>query len=217
MSRRAFTLVEVLIALVLVGAVLAIAIPASSGLLARGSRTGAAEVLSGAFREARGIAMREGEPLEIVALIESGQRSVLRARSVVADIGQEPRESVEVERTESDDIDESLGELPNAFTCIDAEAALPAESFDDLNDEPGALAFGGEPAEIVLAVVLPSGRVVASDGWRVREEREGADYSFYDALVHGWTGGVTLKRVSEASLLDGPPAETAPNTLRDTP
>ncbi len=225
MSRRAFTLLEVLVALALALAVLAVVLPAASGIFARGSRVGVQEILTGALRSAREISMREGVPIELVAIDRPGFPTTLRARTIGTLEEFEPASALErspapVNSDEAgfgsgqafeaqDLVDEELAQLPAGFRLIGDEDELvsPSDSNDAASGAPfpGAPLSNGPAATRVLAIVLPAGRIVPEQGWSVREERAGEPL-VYRAVVQVWTGAVALER--ESPELASDPAES---------
>ncbi|MEM1423400.1 MAG: hypothetical protein AAGH64_05285 [Planctomycetota bacterium] len=195
---RAFSIVELVIAIALLGLVAALALPAGVALLTNeGGRSGLF-VCEGAVRAVRDTAMREAVILEIGATEDEGSWTLV-AR---------PMES-------ADDPPawETVATLPDGFAFRFEPMPTLADSLDRTPAPPVAFSAAENEPERV-AVVLPSGAVEGVGTWRLVTEQPGNDR--VDLLsIAKWTGAITPRRETQSNSLLGerdptPPAEPTP-------
>jgi len=211
MRRRGFTLLEVLVALGVLGVVLGLSLPALNARLERGSFEGSAERLAGAVRLAKEEARDSGRPVTVRArTLESGAMVIEWSAGMLqseprpsdggpAEVGDEQRWTSLTELAIGLAIgDRDPGQtldLDEGLQATGSSAAWPGESADaeDLlffDDE-----LAGERVR-TLGVFLPSAEaIVQGPVYLIEQPRdEAASPERWASLtVSPWTGRISLE------------------------
>lgn len=188
----AFTLLELMVALALAVVLAAVVLPVSLSWLPAAGLDEAPPRIESALALARADAQRRGVVVEIVAIETPGGITEIRARDV-ADENAEDEEENHARATGRRD-ETILAELPKGTKLRRAgseeEGGLPP--FEEEIEPAGAVqASGAGPIEIVLAIALPDGRIVAEGGGELRVI--GGDARWAALGINGWTGAVTAR------------------------
>ncbi|MFI4898233.1 MAG: Tfp pilus assembly protein FimT/FimU [Phycisphaerales bacterium JB059] len=206
MRSRGFTLLEVLVALGVLGVVLGLSMPAISSRLERGSFEGAAERLAGALRTALGEARASGQPVEVRARSDSSGRLVIewsvaggRPEPVEPDAEGE-RSGFDAGPSEEERIWKPLAELGPGFELRETDPASLEQATDAA--PPEASAFP-EPAPLesldparTLAVFLPgSEAIVPASIWLAptTPDPEAVPPRWATLTISAWTARVSLE------------------------
>lgn len=204
---RAFSIVELVIAIALLGLVAALALPAGVALLTNEGRRSGLFACESALRTVRDHAMRDAMIIEIGALEQDGAWTLVTRPlgTAQSDVG-------------ADDSDDErawdvIATLPDGFAFRFEPMPTAIESLDALPEPPAAL--GPQPLEPErVALVLPSGAVEANEAWRLVTDTDGAPR--VDLLRVGrWTGHIEPERdvaadgfaPPEAGLIEEEPNE----------
>ncbi len=209
MRSRGFTLLEVLVALGVLGVVLGLSMPAISTRLERGSFEGAAERLAGALRTALGEARASGRAVEVRARTDASGRLVIEW----ALAGHAPESGANAQEEVSEGVASTSASGPNEeerawrpLAEVGPGVVLsptdPA-SLEQVADPtpPGALSFP-ELADVgtpefarTLAVFLPgSEAIVPASIWLVPETQdpEAVPSRWATITISAWTARVSL-------------------------
>ncbi|GAB4548237.1 MAG: hypothetical protein Tsb0013_08670 [Phycisphaerales bacterium] len=187
---RAFTIVELVIAIGLVALVAALALPAGVSLLASEGRRSGVFVCEAAVRSVRDRAMRDRTVMVIGAIERDG------AWALVARPYATPAVDDDAQQDTDDDPPawDAVASLPEGFafrfeplSTVDDDTPLAPEA------DPFAGLRGSEPEPERVALVLPSGAVEGVDTWRLVTETESGPR--VDRLrIARWTGAITAER-----------------------
>ncbi len=204
MRSRGFTLLEILVALGVLGVVLGLSLPAVSARLDRGSFDANAERVVGALRLARDEARNAGRPVRVRATTQAtGPTAIEWSFQAGADAdGDTPPEP---EWT-------ALVEIPRGNSVTDQDpAALATTGFGEpvmqFQNEPALAPEFDETGESTLAlcVFMPGGEAVVNGPiWLVDAEGEGlVDAERWVGLtISPWTGRITSERGTRVQLTE---------------
>lgn len=200
MERRALTILELLIAIVLIASLTALVVPAVLGRVGEFSLDAAARQVEAAFVAARAQSQREGLPVAVVARPEAGGGVGLCLEAMSASAGEEQADAPPALAPAAWTV------LPTRVTLTDSAVDGERDGFAPASAGAGAERFGdgGAAQRLLVAVVLPDGtasaageRYLAGPGgerWRLR--------------VNRWTGAASFERVVvEEGLPADEPAE----------
>jgi Tfp pilus assembly protein FimT len=214
-ASRAFSLVEVLIAIGLVATVAALAAPAVLGRLERGSFKAAQDSLAAAVRTTRDRAMRENAVLELLARTTAGEpvRFMVATHDGRSDVANEsdfgefaglandaiPESAAPPDPgSENERRAEEVARLPDGLTVqrqddvatgVDALLDLPPEAMDG-PPIVDPLTGEAEADEVLIAIVLPSGIVIPEQDLLLAAS-DGGRYARIS--INRWTGATTFQ------------------------
>lgn len=187
--RRALTLIELVVALVIALGLAAVVLPAAAGRLRAAGLGEVASRVEAAVVLACAEAQRRGEVLELVLVEDGGGEGALYVRAVKEDERDEPAWRPGME--------EPLAELPGGVKLWAGEGGTRGDG-------------GEEGAGRVLAVVLPDGTVVREVDPLIFEDAEGRRV---EVRIGAWTGRVSVggrrAEQDEGETLDRTPGATS--------
>lgn len=194
---RAYTMLEVLIVLVLVGLIAGLVGPSMTSRLGAARVDGAASRVESALAEARAEAQETRRPVRVVAVVDEKGRTGVTCEPVVS--GESTSVSTRPSMEHAFVKATRRVALPDGCTIEGVEARRPTahRSMGGLRapimmGEPRAVE---QPQSKVLAVFLPDGSAMTSGAIRVRD-REGRGS---DVRVNPWTGVAALAAAGEES------------------
>jgi prepilin-type N-terminal cleavage/methylation domain-containing protein len=187
-GRRGLTIIEVLAAVAVLAAILAMVYPALDGLLQRARVDGAVAQIEAGVASGRARARESGRPVEVRI---SGER-VAPASTPRSDGGADQVQSVTVELR--------AGAAVQAVSQLADEDSAPVQSATQRQDAC---------APLVLAVCLPDGTVEAGAPARLVVGQEQMDL-----CVSRWTGGITATASLTAAT---DPQECPPEQFPEAP
>lgn len=202
-SSRAFTVVEVLIALAVIGMMAAIVMIPMTRHMRGAEVDGAAARVQNALSDAQAEARESGVPVSVVAVVGDDGRTGLNSRAIAAPSAEsaEPTPGMEhafarATRTLSLPQGVTIGALasPAAPTRSIGGMAMPASSESSSDQSSG---------ERTLAVFLPDGSAVVAGPIRI----QGRDGRTSEVRINPWTGIAALASAARTDDNDHKEAE----------
>lgn len=190
-GSRAFTVLEVLIALAIIGMLAAIVMIPMTGHMRGAELDGATARVQNALSDAQAEARESGVPVTVVAVIREDGRTGLNSRAVPAPSSESAAPVPGMEHAFARAT--RTVDLPQGVTIGGIErASQPSRSIGGMAMPASESSIGqASSGERTLAVFLPDGSAVVAGPIRV----QGKDGRASDVLVNPWTGIAALASV----------------------
>ena len=210
-SRIGFTVLEVLIALAIIGMLAAIVVAPMSSHMRGAEVEGAAARVQTALSDAQTEARESGRPVTVVAVVGEDGRTGLSSRAVAAPSAESaPNPGMEHAFARAT----RRVNLPQGVTIASANRpAEPARSIGGMAaPASNEVSDAGDDQERTLAVFLPDGSAVVAGPIRVC----GKDGRTSEVRVNPWTGVAALAGVTTDPAPSGANKSQAPKGREDS-